>query len=45
MNAQKTHYSIFCILYVLIIIKIYQTFVKQIQKLTYKEYTYFQFSR
>jgi len=47
-NAQKTYFSIvfvYNLLNILINIKLYQAFVKQLQIITNKEYTYFQFSR
>ena len=47
-NVQKTYFSIvfvYNLLYILINIKLYQAFIKQLQIITYKEYTYFQFSR
>jgi len=47
-NVQKTYFSIvfvYNLLYILINIKLYQAFVKQLQTITNKEYTYFQFSR
>jgi len=47
-NVQKTHFSIvfvYNLLYILINIKLYQVFIKQLQIITNKEYTHFQFSR
>ena len=47
-NVQKTYFSIvfvYNLFYILINIKLYQAFVKQLQIITNKEYTYFQFSR
>jgi len=46
-NVQKTYFYCFVynLLYILINIKLYQAFVKQLQIITNKEYTYFQFSR
>jgi len=49
-NVQKTYFSIvyvymYTLLYILINIKLYQAFVKQLQIIINKEYTYFQFSR
>jgi len=47
-NVQKTYFSIvfvYNLLYISINTKLYQAFVKQLQIITNKEYTYFQFSR
>jgi len=47
-NVQKTYFSIvfvYNLFYILINIKLYQAFVKQLKIITKKEYTYFQFSR
>jgi len=46
-NVQKTYFSIvfaYNLLYILINIQLYQAFVKQLQIITNKEYTYSQFS-
>jgi len=43
-NVQKTYFSIvfvYNLFYILINIKLYQAFVKQLQIITNKEYTYF----
>jgi len=47
-NVQKTYFSIvfvYNLLYILINIKLCQVFVKRLQIVTNKEYTYFQLSR
>ena len=46
-NVRETYFSIVFVynsLYILINIKLFQAFVKQLQIITNKEYTYFQFS-